>query len=62
MYSIIPFVVISSRATVATSVHAVRNDDLAQEVVIVDSRKMRKVGIGEVGSDVPFLWSHVGVE
>ena len=46
----------------ATPVDAVRDDDLAQEVVVVNGREMRKVSIGEVGSDVPFLRSRFGVE
>jgi hypothetical protein len=50
-------VVIPSGATVAAPVHAIRNDDLAEEMIVVDGGKMREVSIGEVGGDVPLLGS-----
>ena len=41
----------------ATPVDAIRDDDLTQEVVMVNSREVREVSVGEVGGDVPFLRS-----
>ena len=44
-------------ATMAASIDAVRNDNFAKKTIVVYSRKMRKISIREVSSDVPFLGS-----